>query len=184
LRSLSASHWDEEQFIISLDHEHYTNHDDEYLNKPLPYFGLLATIFGNIVATGPYAKRSNEPLGTERDDNTVNNEAANEDTGTIGSGNRPVKRAKVVEDGVDCLVGAFERGTQTLATAIKEATMASNVLPDGLFESVDNLPGFELEHKSMYYAHLVANPDIARAFINLPFNYKLLWISNFFSEKC
>ena len=26
--------------------------DDEYLNKPLPYYGFLATIFDNSVATG------------------------------------------------------------------------------------------------------------------------------------
>jgi hypothetical protein len=83
---LSASLWDEDQFIISLDHEHYTNHfeviyidssyfllnamlmsmyslsycmqdernkgDDEFINKPLPYYGNLATIFGNSVASG------------------------------------------------------------------------------------------------------------------------------------
>jgi hypothetical protein len=37
--------------------------DDEYLNKPLSYYSFLATIFGNSVATGQYAKSSNEPLG-------------------------------------------------------------------------------------------------------------------------
>lgn len=75
LRKLSAALWDEENFIISLDHDHYTDHiadhkaDDEYLNKPLTYYGELATIFGNSVATGQYAKGSNEPLATGGDDN-------------------------------------------------------------------------------------------------------------------
>jgi hypothetical protein len=41
-------------------------------------------------------------------------------------------------------------------------------LPTNLFESVDTLPGFEVGHKSAYYAYLIANPDITRVFINLP----------------
>jgi hypothetical protein len=109
----------------------------------------------------------------------------NDGTSKPTSANRPTKRAKTVESGVD-LVGAFERGTQTLADAIKTAakTVAGNVLPDGLFESVDTLPGFELQHKAKYYAYLVANPDSARVFIDLPFEYKLSWVSTFVSENC
>jgi hypothetical protein len=100
------------------------------------------------------------------------------------SANRPTKRAKTVESGVD-LVGAFERDTQTLADAIKTATktIVDNVLLNGLFESVDTLLGFELQHKAKYYAHLVANPDSARVFIDLPFEYKLSWVSTFVSEN-
>jgi hypothetical protein len=107
----------------------------------------------------------------------------NDGTGTTPSANRPTKRAKIVESGVD-LVGAFERGTQTLADAIKTAAVAANALSDGLFQSVDTLPGFELQHKAKYYAYLVANPDSARVFIDLPFEYKLSWVSTFVSEKC
>ncbi|KAG8087517.1 hypothetical protein GUJ93_ZPchr0010g11008 [Zizania palustris] len=59
LKNLSAAGWDEVDFIVTFDHEHYTNHfedgknkgDDEFINKPLPYYGILATIFGNSVAT-------------------------------------------------------------------------------------------------------------------------------------
>ena len=39
------------------------NKANEYLNKPLLYYSFLATIFSNSVATGQYAKISNEPLG-------------------------------------------------------------------------------------------------------------------------
>jgi hypothetical protein len=49
---------------------------------------------------------------------------------------------------------------------------------------VDTLPGFELQHKAKYYAYSVANPDSARVFIDLPFEYKLSWVSTFVSEKC
>ena len=41
------------------------NKANEYLNKPLPYYGFLATIFSNSVAIGQYAKISNEPLGID-----------------------------------------------------------------------------------------------------------------------
>jgi hypothetical protein len=40
------------------------------------------------------------------------------------------------------------------------------ILPDGLFEEVDNLSGFEI-HKSKYYVYLVANSDIIKVFMNL-----------------
>jgi hypothetical protein len=77
------------------------------------------------------------------------------------------------------LVQTIDCGTQTLATlvgVIKEAALvktAKKALPDGLFEEVDNLIGFELEHKSKYYAHLVANPNTVIAFMSLPSLYKI-----------
>jgi hypothetical protein len=86
-------------------------------------------------------------------------------------GNRPSKKVKKDafkndDNSVDGLVQAIDHGTQTLATladAIKEAAMAKKTkkaLSDGLFEEVDNLSGFELDHKSKYQAHLVANPTL------------------------
>ena len=110
-------------------------------------------------------------------------EDAKEDTGTTSAASRPSKRAKNVDRGDDLLVGVFERGTQTLADAITEAAK-ENALPDGLFEAVDTLPGFELEHKSMYYAYLVDHPSKAKAFVKLPFEYKLSWITKFVSDNC
>jgi hypothetical protein len=53
-----------------------------------------------------------------------------------------------------------------------------------LFEEVDNLPGFELEHKSKYYTHLAANPDIATTFISLSLIYKITWVTTFVNERC
>jgi hypothetical protein len=51
-----------------------------------------------------------------------------------------------------------------------------------LFEEVDNLLGFELEHKSKYFAYLVTNPDIARAFMKLSLLYKISWVTIFLNE--
>jgi hypothetical protein len=107
----------------------------------------------------------------------------NEETPKSSSTNRTTKRAKIVESGLD-LVGAFERGTETLTDVIKIAakTVACNILPNGLFESVNTLPGFELQHKIKYYAHLVANSESARVFIDMSFEYKLSWVSTFVND--
>ncbi len=141
------------------------------------------------MATGQYAKSSNEPLGTAGDDNEENDATdngatgTNDQTGTTSSASRPPKRAKIVESDADCLVGALDRASERLAEAIKEAATADKDMLEGLFQTVDNLPGFEHVHKSLYYAHLVDNPHIARAFMSLPFDYKLSWVTKFVSDK-
>ncbi|KAJ1284199.1 hypothetical protein BS78_03G186800 [Paspalum vaginatum] len=136
LRNLSAALWDEDNFIISLDHEHYTEYvadhkaDDEYLNKPLTYYGDLATIFGNSVATGQYARGSNEPLGTAGDDiEEIHGEETSaavttDDGAAASSATKPNKRAKIVQGNADGLVAAFDRAYERLSGAIKEATTA------------------------------------------------------------
>jgi hypothetical protein len=104
------------------------------------------------------------------------------------SGNRLSKKAKKDafkndDNSVDGLVQAIDRVTQTLATladAIKKAAItktAKKALLDDLFEEVDNLPDFELDHKSKYYAHLVANPNIATSFMSLTLLYKITWVT-------
>ncbi|XP_020400245.1 uncharacterized protein [Zea mays] len=195
LKNLSASLWDEDQFIVSLDHEHYTNHfedernkgDDEFINKPLPYYGNLATIFGNSVASGCFAKTSNDPLAVDDGENVqkegciATSSAVHENDTASTSATKPSKKAKREENGTEFLVEAFQHATQTLASAIKEA--ANKPLPAGLFEAVDNIPGFEIAHKSKYYSHLVSNPDIAHAFMDVPLLYKVSMITDFVNEK-
>jgi hypothetical protein len=95
-------------------------------------------------------------------------------------------KAKKEDNVVESLVQVFGLGTQSLATlanVINEAVVANSALPDDLFEIVDNLTGFELDHKSMYYTHLVANPNIARAFMKLPLPYKISWVTAFVNGK-
>lgn len=55
------------------------------MNKPLSYYGFLATIFSNSFATGQYAKSSNEPLGIDG----VNNGA---DGNTESEGNHGIDK--------------------------------------------------------------------------------------------
>jgi hypothetical protein len=95
------------------------------LNKPLPYYGFLATIFSNSVAIGQYAKISNEPLGidgvnngadgntkSERMNHVIDKNVFNDDTSSLV---RPTKRAKTIDDSTrktDCLVEAFDCGSE------------------------------------------------------------------------
>jgi hypothetical protein len=101
--------------------------DDEYLNKPLPYYGFLATIFGNSFATGQYAKSSNEPLGIDGVNNGADGNAESEGMNhgidksvvndDISSLARPAKRDKTIDDSrrkTDCLVEAFDHGSERL----------------------------------------------------------------------
>ena len=50
LMNLSASLWDEDNFIVSLDHEHYTNHMEVQIVASLSSFhGLCAAIYLIII---------------------------------------------------------------------------------------------------------------------------------------
>lgn len=66
---MSAALWDEDNFIIYLDPDHYNGHvkdhpkDAEYLNAPLVNYLPMQAIFGSGVATGRFAMGSNEALG-------------------------------------------------------------------------------------------------------------------------
>ncbi|KAJ1278064.1 hypothetical protein BS78_04G051500 [Paspalum vaginatum] len=67
LKELSGALWDEDNFMITLEAEHYKGHcqahakDAEFLNTPIPNYTAMETIFGSGVATGKYAMGSSEP---------------------------------------------------------------------------------------------------------------------------
>jgi hypothetical protein len=102
---------------------------------------------------------------------------------------RPSKRAKEDDNAHDGLVQTIDRDNETLsalADVLREVAVAKTAkenLPDGLFEEVDNLLCFEIHHKSRYYAYLVANPHIARAFMDLPLLYRVSWVTSFVDEN-
>nr|TKV95009.1 hypothetical protein SEVIR_9G334000v2 [Setaria viridis] len=152
LKSLSASRFDKDNYIVTLDDEYYNNHDHkadpEYLNKPLENYDEMETIFRNSMATDKFAKDSSVALGTEDGDTE---EGARNDDG---------------------LIGAFNKAGDKLAIAITQVAKSQNELPEDLFDKI-----------SMYYAHLVANPLIAKAFYGLPFDRKLHWMAMFVSER-
>jgi hypothetical protein len=155
----------------------------------------LATIFGNSVATGQFVRTTHDTLSvdvcdsSQKDGVNISSTANNSNESGASLGNKPSKSARKDDNVVDDLVGAIDRGTETLASladVIKKVSTAKKTniaLPYGLFEEVDNLLGFELEHKSKYFTHLVDNPDIARVFIKLPLLYKISWVITFLNEN-
>jgi hypothetical protein len=101
---------------------------------------------------------------------------------------RPSKRAKKDDNAHDGLVHVIDRGNKiltALADVLREVAVATAKanLPYDLFEEVDNLLGFEIHHKFKHYAYLVANPQIARAFMDLSLLYKVSWITSFIDEN-
>jgi hypothetical protein len=123
---------------------------------------------------------SSEPLGVDADEEankeemnvgtTSNGTLAQEDT--AASGNRPSKRTKRDDNGADPLIEALDRGTETIANAIRDAA-SKKALPPGLFEAVDSLPGFELEHKAEYYSY----------FMDAPLLFKLSMVTKFVNSN-
>ena len=77
--------------------------DAEYYNKPIEHYGEMATIFGATVATGKYAKGSNELLATGIGENEQGEDGGDGETvvaaadGATSSVTRPNKRAKIAE---------------------------------------------------------------------------------------
>jgi hypothetical protein len=91
---------------------------------------------------------------------------------------------KILDDAIPFfpLVQAFQSGAETIANAIEKAA-ASKGLPNGLFEAVDSLPGFELEHKSRYYSHMLGDPNLANGFMNVPVLYKITMMTDFMNKN-
>jgi hypothetical protein len=153
----------------------------------------MSTIFENSMATGKYAKGSNKPLGID----DVDHEAAEEEgngvptthgtpatttaatdyeLGVSASATRPNKRAKTVDLDGDPLVVAFASSSDRLAKAIEKLAQGDMDLPPDLYTILKSLPDFNSVHISFYYAHLVANPHIGRAFYNLPSDANMDWV--------
>jgi hypothetical protein len=151
----------------------------------------MEIIFGKDMATGKFAKDSSAPLGTEDGDTEDGPENGTEDVPMSACGEgatsnaRPTKKAKIVESTEDVLIGAFNKNGDKLAMAITQVAKSNSVLPDDLFDKVNNLSllGFNDLQISMYFAHQVANPLQGNAFYNLPFDHQLHWMAMFVSDK-
>ena len=111
------------------------------------------------MATGKYAKGSSETLGTE-DVETENSDGEvnvvpnpTDDNVASSSATRPNKRAKVVDNEEEGLIGAFKGSAERIAKAIEKAT--SDHLPPDLLEKLQSIPGFDDTHKAYYFAYLV-----------------------------
>jgi len=161
--------------------------DAEYYNKPIEHYGEMATIFGATVATGKYAKGSNEPLATGIGDNEQPEDGGDGDTATVGndgetsSATRPSKRARTSEKEDDGLIVAMTAVGERLACAIEKAGKDKE-LPDELEDAAYRLSGFDDTHLAFYHEHLVDHPSKAKAFCALTFSRRLIWAAKFITE--
>ncbi|XP_066344350.1 uncharacterized protein [Miscanthus floridulus] len=170
LRKVSATGWDEDNFIITLDEEHYNDYvkdhkaDAKFLNRRLPNYGEIRTIFGNSMATGKFAKDSNSALctkeaNTENEDlnaNAMSELNANGESGATpspsnqgatSSASKP-KKPRIGGDEEDGLIAVISRVDDRLAEAIEKACATpppqpTNDLPDDLFNMLINHLGFD-----------------------------------------
>jgi hypothetical protein len=102
----------------------------------------------------------------------------------IGKTNNRKKSNKRSRPDVDPLVAAINRGSNKIAKAIKEVGKSDNDVPSDLFDNLMAFNGsFNETHLSFYYAHLVSQPHIARAFNSLPFDHKLNWVAKYIAEN-
>ena len=157
------------------------------MNKPIVHYSEMAAIFGNSLATGQYAKGSNEPLAedvTEIEDDveeTVQAAATPSPNGPSPSAPK-AKRAKTgAQESEDRMMETFKSVGETIANAIVLAGKTNDELPEGLWDSLKDMPGLEPTCVSHYYAHLVENVRIARAFHSLDFDNKVVWVGRYVS---
>lgn len=129
------------------------------------------------MATGNFAKdtEAEEVTGYGLSDGPT----TTDNNGATSSASK-TNKAKISGNDDNGLIAAFKSVGESLSNAIKVVANPDNV-PEGLFESLTKLPGFEPTHISLYYAYLVTNPNMA--FMGLPFEFKLNWVALFVSEK-
>lgn len=188
LKQLSGAGWDEEKFIIVLDHEHYTNHiqdhkeDEPFLNKLIEHYGEMATIHGGSMATGQYARGSSEPLATDNvihldEDVAATVEEASQNVGDSSAPNH--KKAKANPCGDEGLQATLIACSERLAVAIEKTATTDNTSPLDLWENMKTLPNFGLDFLAHYYAYLVDNPRTATTFQVLEKDQKMVWVSRY-----
>ena len=158
----------------------------------------MSTIFGNSLATGVYAKGSNDPLASEviEIDNPPKL-AFNEPTGvpdgdggtqsfsncaeSSGTKPPPSKKHRLSTD--DELVVMMSQSLSELSSSIKklaEPEVPELPVPKGLYEELKSIPGFDEAHLEHYYAYLCDNPPLARAFYALPkLSSKMIWVARY-----
>ncbi|KAE8770151.1 putative nuclease HARBI1 [Hordeum vulgare] len=88
----------------------------------------------------------------------------------------PKKKAKVVNVLEDPLVTTLNYGFKHVGDALVKSG-DDGAIPDELWDEVYKLEAFDEEQLAHYYAHLVDNPKIVKAFMTLFETNKSVWVS-------
>ncbi|KQK00827.1 uncharacterized protein LOC104581284 [Brachypodium distachyon] len=169
----SGAGWDDATSTLRMDHDMALKYIDkhkwsaEYIDKPIENYYEMQTCFGDRLATVKYAKGSSEPLGTATTPLEVDEE---EDVlgpqSNIGSSaTKSLKRAKKEEGEEESLISTLRGVGTDLANAIAKAGANGNDIPDGLYETLCGLEGYNEDHVAQYYGFLVDHPKKARGFM-------------------
>ncbi|KAE8780672.1 putative nuclease HARBI1 [Hordeum vulgare] len=94
----------------------------------------------------------------------------------------PKKKAKVVKVLEDPLVTTLNYGFKLVADALVKSGDDDDI-PAELWDEVCKLGEFDEEHLAHYYAHLVDNPKIAKAFMTLSQTNKSVWVSRYVKKN-
>ncbi|XP_044972418.1 uncharacterized protein LOC123439826 [Hordeum vulgare subsp. vulgare] len=190
LKNLSGALWDDDTCTIRLSHDHYAGHckdhksDVAFLNTRVEHYRAMETIFMQKTTTGKNARSGNDDLSieTEDDDNGEVNMSPN--VGESSNPNEPAKKkAKVVKNKDDPSMTTLQDGFKLVAAALVKSAGDDDTIPDDLWEVVSSTIGFAEGYLAHYYAHLVDNPKIARAFMSLSDSNWLIWVSRYVTKN-
>jgi hypothetical protein len=144
----------------------------------------MATIHGESMATGQFARGSSEPLASnnvihlDEEVTTTPDEVGHSQN--VGESLAPKsKKAKTNPSRDDGLQATLLACSEILAIAIVKTISADNHSPLELWESMKTLPGFGLDFLAHYYAYLVENPRTATAFQVLENHQKMIWVARY-----
>ncbi|WVZ54213.1 hypothetical protein U9M48_005049 [Paspalum notatum var. saurae] len=198
LKNLSGALWDENNFMITLDQEHYNGHtkvrnlthldhpkDTDFLNTPIVHYQPMEAIFGGGVAIGRYAMGSNEPLEIPADAETIDLDAdtpnqVNEDilrTETKPK-NEPTKRGKrkrVADDEVTLICG--------LTDAMRGFSAAVSDAIPGLYQAVMSCPDFTREALMTALGYLSEKKAIGLMFVEMTPEDRELWLRTYLAKN-
>ncbi|CAM0958565.1 unnamed protein product [Alopecurus aequalis] len=186
LKNLSGALWDEDTCTIGLSDEHYAGHcghnkpDIPYLNTPIEHYRAMETIFGSTTATGKYARSGNDPLSIDLEEESEVNTSPN--VGESAGKAPPKKKAKLLHIEDDPLVTTLKDGFKMMAKALAKSGGDDDDIPDGPWDALKELNGFDDDHIAHYYAHLVDSPKIAKAFMSLSKANKLVWVCRYMEK--
>ncbi|KAK3142959.1 hypothetical protein QOZ80_4BG0355100 [Eleusine coracana subsp. coracana] len=174
LRELSGALWNEDNFMISLEEEHYKGHvkahpkDADLLNKPIDNYQQMQIIFANGLATGKFAIGSTEPLvlpsdfaesSLKTEDVKVAGEPSKvqDVAGVSGSGGGNKRKTCMLNDEDYNVMSRMTTVVRDVADAICE-TKVEPSHPD-LYSAVMFMPGFTEEALIVAYSHLLDNKE-------------------------
>ncbi|KAJ1282121.1 hypothetical protein BS78_03G026000 [Paspalum vaginatum] len=211
LRELSGALWDEENYMITLEEEHYKGHikahpkDAEYLNKPIENYQQMQMIFGNGLATGKWAMGSNEALGSPSDfvESSLKGQLAGDgcksvgnvedlsrlfeecgktqDGGAASGSGVGHKRKRAMLSEDDALVLSGMTDAVNNVASAIRETKVDEVHPE-LYGVVMYMPGFTEEALIVAFSHLVDNKAQGVAFDRMSEAHCVLWLRTFLTK--